>query len=270
MPDDKQETIGEFVPQMGSLASGYWCIDYFMCSESAPILTPAGRPESVAKVRSMFDSIASRYDLLNFVLSGGCHKIWESKLVRQLPEDPKARCLDLCTGTGALVPNLAKRYREVIGVDISSEMLNVARKRWGHLENVVFCEGNALDLSYSDSEFDAVTIAYGVRNWPDFPLGLREVYRIVQTGGSVAILEFGQPQNAIWRGLFGLYSRYVIPTLGGLISGNRAPYQYLPKTAASFPCGEDFVSILKEVGFSGIRQRSLLGGIAYIYIAQKF
>lgn len=217
----------------------------------------------------MFDSIAGRYDLLNIVLSGGWHKIWESVLVRELPRDPDGKCLDLCTGTGALIPHLAQRYREVVGVDISSEMLSVARKRWGHLGNVVLCEGDALDLAYADSEFDAVTIAYGVRNWPDFSKGLSEVYRVVRPGGSVAILEFGQPRNPIWRRLFGLYSRYVIPALGGLISGTRAPYQYLPKTAASFPCGDEFVSVLKQIGFSNVHQRSLLGGVAYIYIAAK-
>jgi demethylmenaquinone methyltransferase/2-methoxy-6-polyprenyl-1,4-benzoquinol methylase len=237
--------------------------------ESSQLLTAAGRPENTDKVRMMFDAIARRYDLLNTVLSCGLHRVWESRLVRELPECSGGRCLDLCTGTGALVPLLVRRYSEVVGIDISTEMLNVARKRWSRLPNVTWCEGDAQGLACRDGEFDAVTVAYGVRNWPDFRTGLVEVLRVIRPGGSVGILEFGQPRNALWRWCFGLYSRYVIPTLGGLVSGTRAPYEYLPKTSAVFPCGEDFEVALNEVGFSSVRRISLLGGVAHIYIAAK-
>lgn len=237
--------------------------------ESSQLLTAAGRPENTDKVRMMFDAIARRYDLLNTVLSCGLHRLWEARLVRELPQFPGGRCLDLCTGTGALVPLLAPRYAEVLGIDISTEMLNVARRRWVAVPNVKWSEGNAQSLACRDGEFDAVTVAYGVRNWPDFRAGLAEVWRVVRSGGSVGILEFGQPRNAVWRWCFGVYSRYVIPTIGGLISGTRAPYEYLPETSAVFPCGEDFAAVLREVGFSGVRRISLLGGVAHIYIASK-
>jgi demethylmenaquinone methyltransferase/2-methoxy-6-polyprenyl-1,4-benzoquinol methylase len=237
--------------------------------ESSQLLTAAGRPENTDKVRMMFDAIARRYDFLNTVLSCGLHRVWESRLVRELPGGSGGRCLDLCTGTGALVPLLVRRYSEVVGIDISTEMLNVARRRWSSLPNVTWCEGDAQSLACRDGEFDAVTVAYGVRNWPDFRVGLAEVLRVVRPGGCVGILEFGQPRNAVWRWCFSLYSRYVIPTLGGLVSGTRAPYEYLPRTSAVFPCGEDFEVVLKEVGFSGVRRISLLGGVAHIYIASK-
>lgn len=236
---------------------------------STQLVTATGRPESTEKVQAMFDTIAPRYDLLNTLLSCGLHRLWESRLVRELPQSQRSRCLDLCTGTGALVPQLASRYREVVGVDISTEMLNVARRRWCDLKNVTWSEGDAHNLAFRDGEFDVVTVAYGVRNWPDFRAGLLEVLRVLRVGGSVGILEFGQPSNALWRWCFGVYSRYVIPTIGGIVAGSRAPYEYLPKTAAVFPCGEQFVAVLRDVGFVGVRRRSLCGGVAHIYTASK-
>jgi demethylmenaquinone methyltransferase/2-methoxy-6-polyprenyl-1,4-benzoquinol methylase len=217
----------------------------------------------------MFDAIASRYDLLNTVLSCGMHRVWESRLVRSLPADHSGRCLDLCTGTGALVPRLAERYREVVGVDISPQMLAVAKKSWRSIANVTWQEEDAQNLSFGESEFDAVTVAYGVRNWPDVTAGLAEVYRVLRRGGSVAILEFGQPHNRVWKWCFGLYSRWIIPAIGGLISGTRAPYEYLPRTSAVFPCGDRFVTALEDVGFSRVRQCSLMGGVAFMYCASK-
>lgn len=237
--------------------------------ESSQLLTTANRPESTACVRSMFDAIAKRYDLLNTILSCGLHRLWESRLVRELPELPRGRCLDLCTGTGALVPRLAVRYQEVVGIDISPEMLNVARSRWQNLRNVSWNEGDAQKLFCRDGEFDVVTVAYGVRNWPEFMVGLAEAYRVLRPGGSIGILEFGQPANPLWRAIFGLYSRYVIPTLGGWVSGTRAPYEYLPRTASTFPCGIDFVEALQNVGFCNIRAISQAGGVAYVYMGIK-
>lgn len=237
--------------------------------ETSQLLTASDSPASTAEVRSMFDAIASRYDLLNTVLSCGMHRVWERRLVRALPATKDGRCLDLCTGTGALVPQLAKRYHDVVGVDISPQMLAVATKRWTSIPNVTWLEGDAQNLSFEEGEFDAVTVAYGVRNWPDVIAGLGEVYRVLRPGGNVAILEFGQPHNTVWRWCFGLYSRWIIPTIGGLVSGSRAPYEYLPRTSAVFPCGDRFVSLLADVGFARVQQRSLMGGIAFMYVASK-
>ena len=217
----------------------------------------------------MFESIAGRYDLLNTVLSCGLHRLWEARLVSELPAEPAGRCLDLCTGTGALIPRLMRRYREVVGVDISPKMLEVARKRFSRFGNVKLCEDDAQRLSFKDAEFDVVTVAYGVRNWPDTRAGLSQMYRVLRPGGSVGILEFGQPKNGLWSRFFGLYSRYIIPAVGGAVSGNRAPYEYLPKTSAVFPCGETFINLLRGAGFSEIRVVELAGGVAYIYVARR-
>jgi demethylmenaquinone methyltransferase/2-methoxy-6-polyprenyl-1,4-benzoquinol methylase len=237
--------------------------------KTSQLLTATDHPESTAKVRSMFDAIAPRYDFTNTVLSLGLHKVWERRLVESLPECRNGRCLDLCTGTGALAPRLAQRYRHVVGVDISPEMLAVARKRWSPIKNIEWLEGDAQRLSFGECEFDAVTVAYGVRNWPDVPAGLAEVYRVLRPECKVAILEFGQPHNMLWKRCFGLYSRWMIPTIGAVLSGNRAPYEYLPRTSAVFPCGQEFVTLLESLGFSQVRHVPLMGGIAYIYVATK-
>jgi len=217
----------------------------------------------------MFDAIAPRYDLLNSLLSGGMHKVWEKRLIQSLPDWPKAMCLDLCTGTGALVPRLAARFERVVGVDISAQMLARAQQRFSDLKNVEWHEGDAQALAFESNVFDVVTVAYGVRNWPDRELGLREVARVLRPGGRVGILEFGQPSNAVWGAAFRMYSRYVIPCIGGKISGHRTAYQYLPKTSAAFPCGDQFNALLASAGLSGTLTLRLMGGIAYIYIAEK-
>ncbi len=232
-------------------------------------LTSLERPANSAEVQAMFDAIAPRYDLLNSLLSGGMHKVWERRLVRCLPDWPEATCLDLCTGTGALVPALAKRFGRVVGVDISAQMLERARRRFAGLQNAEWYEGDAQNLSFGSGEFDVVTVAYGVRNWPDRERGLREIARVLRPGGQVGILEFGQPKNPVWGAAFRVYSRYIIPGIGGAISGHRAAYEYLPKTSATFPCGEEFNAMLVRAGLTARRTLRIFGGVAYIYIAEK-
>ena len=232
-------------------------------------LTSLERPTNSSEVRAMFNAIAPRYDLLNSLLSGGMHKVWEKRLIKSLPGWSEAACLDLCTGTGALVPRLAKRFHRVLGVDISEQMLARARQRFAHLQNVEWQEGDAQALGLEDASFDLVTVAYGVRNWPDPERGLREVARVLRPGGKVGVLEFGQPRNALWGAVFRMYSRYVIPCIGGMVSGHRSAYQYLPKTSATFPCGDAFVALLARAGLVASSCTSLMGGVAYIYIAEK-
>jgi demethylmenaquinone methyltransferase/2-methoxy-6-polyprenyl-1,4-benzoquinol methylase len=227
------------------------------------------RPTSTARVRSMFDAIAGRYDFLNTVLSGGMHRVWEQRLVSSVPAMAAGVCLDLCTGTGALVPRLAPRYSRVEGIDISPQMLERARVRWRTIQNVSWSEGDAQALQCNDETFDVVTVAYGVRNWPDRARGLREITRVLKVNGYVGILEFGQPANPVWRFVFNFYSTTIIPWIGGLVSGNREAYEYLPKTSAAFPCGAAFEELLADAGLEPVTTSSLLGGVAFIYVAQK-
>jgi demethylmenaquinone methyltransferase/2-methoxy-6-polyprenyl-1,4-benzoquinol methylase len=217
----------------------------------------------------MFDAIAPTYDMLNTVLSGGFHRRWEAQLVRALPGLPEGRALDLCTGTGALVPKLAARYAEVVGADISPKMLAVAHTRWKTISNAKWLEADAQHLAFEGEMFDVVTVSYGVRNLPDLSAGLAEIRRVLKVGGRVGILEFGTPRNKLWRAIFSLYSRFVIPTVGGMLSGERGAYEYLPKTAAAFPYGAAFEELLRTAGLQPITTTPLMGGVAYLYIAQR-
>ena len=227
------------------------------------------RPTSTPEVRSMFDSIAKTYDLLNFVLSCGSHRAWESKLVKSLPELPSAKCLDLCTGTGALIPHLTKRFSSVVGLDISPQMLSIAKRKYGSWHKVSLIEADAQNLPFADNSFDRISIAYGIRNLPDYAKGLEEISRVLKPGGVVGILEFGQPTQWAWRYLFKFYSATVVPLLGSIISGNKHAYTYLPKTSASFPCGKRFEQKILAAGLAPIRTHKCMGGIAFIYTAQK-
>lgn len=219
------------------------------------------------QVSAMFGSIAPKYDITNSVLSLGIHWLWKQRLVNLVPEG--GRVLDLCTGTGDLLPLLAKRSSEVVGADFCLPMLQRARDRGFTSDQVQLVQTDALSLAFENASFDSVTIAFGVRNFQDLRAGLKEAYRVLAPQGTLLILEFGQPTVPVWKELYGFYSRFLMPTIGGLLTGNRAAYEYLPRTAASFPCGAKFVDILEECGFSSDQIISLSGGIAYIYHAIK-
>jgi demethylmenaquinone methyltransferase/2-methoxy-6-polyprenyl-1,4-benzoquinol methylase len=226
-------------------------------------------PTSTQQVRDMFDRIAPTYDLLNFLLSGGAHTWWGKAAVNAAPVNRNGVCLDLCAGTGALVPLLASRYGRVVAADISPGMLALGQKRFQEITNCEWHEADAMALPFDESVFDAVTVAYGVRNLPEPLVGLREMYRVTRPGGTLVVLEFGQPKNPVWRWIFRQYSRYVIPTVGALVSRDRDAYRYLPETSSVFPCGAAFEALMREAGWGVLRTRMLFGGIAYIYVGYK-
>lgn len=237
--------------------------------ESISDMSRVSRPVSVGDVRSMFDRIAPTYDKLNGVLSLGINRWWERRLVRNLPKSSGGLALDVCTGTGALVPRLSPHYRGVVAVDISTEMLSRGRKRCQHLPQTAWIESDAQEMPFADDSFDAISVSYGVRNLPSPERGLREMFRVCLPGGSIGVLEFGQPTNKIWNKLYQWYSKNIIPRVGAYISGDNGAYQYLPRTAAAFPCGADFEELLRKTGWVPRKTISLCGGIAYIYIADK-
>lgn len=227
------------------------------------------KPTSTGAVRAMFDKIAPTYDKLNLFLSLGINRLWERKLVRLLPKAPGGLCLDACTGTGALVPRLAPYFRGVVAVDISPQMLARGRKRCQGIDGCAWIESDAQDLPFADESFNAVSVSYGIRNLPSPEVGLRELQRVCATGGTIGVLEFGQPTLPIWKNIFEFYAKRVIPAIGEFFSGERGAYEYLPRTAAHFPCGEAFEDLLRRSGWSPRRTISLCGGVAYIYIADK-
>ena len=221
-------------------------------------------PIIASEVQSMFASIAARYDLTNTVLSGGVHHLWKHLVVRWLPAGQGRAALDLCTGTGDLLPLLAARGYQVVGADFCRPMLVAGElRRSGAPEPLIHCD--ALQLPFADGVFSALTVAFGVRNLENLDSGLREMRRVLAPGGCIVVLEFGQPWIPGFGAVYRWYSRYVMPIIGGVLTGNRAAYEYLPQTAAEFPCRAEFCARLERAGFSAVKYRSLTGGIAYLY-----
>ncbi len=235
-----------------------------------PIGEAPGKKQAVA---DMFNSIAPRYDLLNRVLSAGIDQRWRRRVVKELrPYNPR-RILDVATGTGDLALLLAKSFPEarVVGVDIAQAMLDRGQekvKEQGLTERVKLQRGDSEKLPFSDRQFDAVTVAFGVRNFENLRKGLQEMKRVLKPGGHVAILEFSHPRAFPIRTLYWVYARHLLPRIGKWLSRHEAAYRYLPESVEVFPDGDDFLRVLEEVGFRTMRWIPLTGGIASIYVAE--
>ncbi len=224
------------------------------------------------QVRAMFAQIAPRYDLANDVLSLGMHRAWRHRVVALSGAKPGQRVLDCATGTGDLALAFKRAVGpdgDVVGTDFCAPMLAPApgKARRAGLD-VTFEVADALALPYADGSFDIASIAFGIRNVDSPAQCLREMARVVKPGGRVLVLEFGQPAGA-FRVPYALYSRFVMPALGGLLSGDRAAYEYLPRTAARFPCREAFLALMQETGlYASARFVPFTFGIAYLYIGE--
>lgn len=222
------------------------------------------------KVRSMFASIADKYDVTNSVLSLGIHHLWRKKAVRLSGAKPGDKVLDCATGTGDLAITFKKKVGDsgyVKGTDFCQEMIDPAPSKAKKSGLIIDFEvADAMDLPYEDNSFDISSISFGIRNVDDPLVCLQEMSRVVRPGGRVVVLEFGQPKGIMsWPYRF--YSKYIIPFVGGLLTGNRDAYQYLPETSAAFPAGYAFLELMKKSGsFSTQDSHKLNGGIAYIYV----
>ena len=220
----------------------------------------------------MFDDISPKYDFLNHFLSFGIDVSWRKKLVALLSERHPRRILDVATGTGDVAIALASLNPEkIVGIDISDKMLDIARKKVtekGLQKTISFKQSDAERIPFSDGSFDAVTVAFGVRNYEDLPKGLSEMKRVLCPGGTMMILEFSHPATEPFNQFYRFYSRFVIPFIGKLISSHSEAYRYLPESAAAFPSGDDFLNILTELGLMNSHQQTLSFGIASIYSCQ--
>ncbi|MBN8549412.1 MAG: ubiquinone/menaquinone biosynthesis methyltransferase [Deltaproteobacteria bacterium] len=219
----------------------------------------------------MFGSIAHRYDLTNSVLSMGIHRFWRRVLVQQLPTSKDALVLDLCSGTGDLVPLLERRFGTTFAGDFCFPMMSSGRAKFRSQRFSIprFVQSDALRLPFADASLDIVSVAFGVRNLENLDKGLQEMRRVLKPGGHLLVLEFGQPRGYFFAPLFRFYSAFIMPLIGGLLTGNLRAYTYLPKTSREFPCAEAFSAILQKAGYEDARYRSLTGGIAYAYCARR-
>lgn len=218
----------------------------------------------------MFAGIARRYDFLNHTLSLNIDKRWRSKVSAELADilsRPDSTILDIACGTGDLTIELASHSNgSVAGTDFCRPMLDIAQNK---AEKLPFIEADAMSLPFPNDHFDAVTIAFGLRNLPNFRNGLVEMNRVLKTGGKLVVLEFTEPVIPGFGRLFNFYFSHILPRIGGMVSGSRGAYEYLPDSVSKFPAQKQLAALITEVGFDNVRFTNLTGGIAAIHVGIK-
>jgi demethylmenaquinone methyltransferase / 2-methoxy-6-polyprenyl-1,4-benzoquinol methylase len=216
--------------------------------------------KSPARIAAMFDAIASRYDVLNHVLSAGLDTRWRARAIRELALTPGARIVDLCTGTAdlALAAVTAVPRARVVGIDFAGAMLRLGLVR-----------GDAVAVPVGDGRADAAMMAFGIRNVAEPERALRELARVLAPGGRLAILEFGEPAIPGVRALYRWYFRQVLPRLGRIVSRHESAYSYLPASVGAFPSPAEFASVIARNGFADVRSVRLSLGIVYLYVARR-
>ena len=226
------------------------------------------------QVEKMFDKIAYRYDFLNHFLSAGIDVGWRKKAIRQLkPYDPKT-VLDVATGTGDMAILAVKLLNtdKITGIDISDGMLEIGKKKiekLGLQQHIELLKGDSETILFNDNTFDAVTVAFGVRNFQDLELGLSEIIRVLKPGGKLVVLECTKPKLPVIKNFYNLYLNVIAPWLGRVISKNKNAYQYLNESVQKFPEGKDFVQILNKLGYKNASCKTLSLGISSIYSGEK-
>ncbi len=263
--------------------------------------------ERAERVRELFSRIASRYDLINDLQSFGLHRYWKRRLVELSRPQPGQRALDVCCGTGDLALAMAKRGMDVVGLDFTEAMLAVARGRAqkvaipeipasafgtpetgqtssenpqrqtatprpgirGTRSGIEFRQGDALQLPFPDASFDVVTVGYGLRNLADWGQGLREMRRVAKPGGRVLVLDFGKPENRIWRALYFGYLRLFVPLLGLVVCGSASAYAYILESLKHYPAQRGVAEKMGELALVDVRVVNFLGGVMSINYGQK-
>tara|TARA_B100001287_G_scaffold150032_1_gene126307 strand:+ start:18239 stop:18970 length:732 start_codon:yes stop_codon:yes gene_type:complete len=226
------------------------------------------------QVEEMFDNISSNYDFLNHFLSFGVDNIWRNKTIKIVSQNQPKLILDVATGTGDLAFAAQKKINpdKIIGLDISNGMLEVGRSKISKRnlkDKLEFIKGDSENLPFENDYFDSVMVSFGVRNFENLNKGLSEIFRVLKKGGQIVVLEFSKPKKFPIKQTYNIYSRYILPVFGSLISKDKSAYHYLPESVAAFPEGNDFLDVLGNVGFTYSRLKKLSGGIASIYSAKK-
>jgi demethylmenaquinone methyltransferase/2-methoxy-6-polyprenyl-1,4-benzoquinol methylase len=231
--------------------------------------------KSPPRIAAMFDAIAGRYDLLNHLLSGGIDTTWRRRAIRSLALTGRERLLDVCTGTGDLAIAAVRATppaARVIGVDFAGAMLRVARaklQRAGLLRRITLVRGDATRIPVADASVDAITIAFGIRNVDDVAAACREMHRVLAAGGRLALLEFAVPKLPVWRSVYGLYLKHVLPRIGRAVSRHDAAYGYLPASIDAFASPDELVKILRQAGFDEVVAVPLTFGSVCLYTATR-
>jgi len=226
------------------------------------------------QVADMFDSIAFRYDFLNRFLSGGIDVWWRKKAIAQLKGIAPQIVLDVATGTAdvALMTYKAIKPKKIVGIDISNGMLALGRKKIAALgleKSIELHTGDSENIQFETSTFDAITVAFGVRNFQNLSKGLQEMKRVLKPNGKLVILEFSKPKNKFFKIFYNLYMNVIAPSFGKLFAQNKDAYQYLNDSVQAFPEGETFLTIMKDAGFSNVYLKTLTLGICTIYCGAK-
>lgn len=229
-----------------------------------------------ARVQEMFAQIAPRYDLMNHLLSLGIDILWRKRTVRELRLDGDLPILDCCTGTGDLALMLSNKVQgrvEVIGTDFCAPMLRLAKKKHEAIEDgfpVRFLEADTQSLPFSDASFQAVTVAFGLRNVQDTDVGLRELTRVCAPGGQVAVLEFSQPTVPGLKHVYQAYFKHILPRVGQRLAKNQqSAYEYLPNSVLEFPCGQALAERMQAAGLRDVRIMPLTFGVATLYLGER-
>jgi len=226
------------------------------------------------QVEQMFDHIAHSYDKLNHRLSWDIDRLWRKKAIKQLAESRPQQLLDIATGTGDLAILAAEtlKPKRIVGADLSEEMMKIARQKAeqrGLSQVMTFQREDCMSLSFQDNSFDAVTAAFGIRNFENLDQGLREMHRVLRPDGRLCIIELTTPVSFPMKQLFRIYSHTVLPLYGKMVSKDSRAYQYLIQTIEAFPQGERMMQILADAGFSDATFRRMTFGICTMYLAKK-
>lgn len=225
------------------------------------------------QVATMFNNISHRYDFLNHFLSLGIDILWRKKAIRLLKKESPKHILDVATGTADLaIEALSLNPERIVGIDISDKMLAVGKKKLEKLgvDHIIQLQlGDSENLPFDDDTFDAYTVSFGVRNFENLQKGLTEMLRVLRPGGMGVILEFSKPRVFPVKQIYSFYFNKVLPTIGKVISKDKAAYTYLPESVDAFPDGKDFIDLLHQSGYKECEYKSLLFGIASIYTGKK-
>ena len=231
--------------------------------------------EKKQQVAEMFNNISHSYDFLNHFFSLGIDVLWRKKAIRILKKENPRLILDVATGTGDFALEAVRMKMQdarIVGVDIRAGMIEVGKKkvRNKNLEHLITLQiADSENLPFNDAHFDAFTVAFGVRNFQDLRKGMSEMLRVLKPGGMGVIIEFSKPSRFPIKQLFTFYFKYIMPTIGKLVSKDARAYTYLPESVDAFPSGNDFVKVMQELGYRECRCIPLSGGIASIYIGKK-